>query len=966
MASRRSVVVLFIGCVLLSVQASQAQSLKFFKNHIITGDYAVAGVSLRGTLGTGVIDMTGANVPENADIVSVYLYWQTVIGQNDSIDVGTSGATFRGHSLDVVVDGVTRSIAKAVNTGTAPCAASGDSSGGAYGIRRAVTYRADVHRFLEQDPATGKLMVKAVHEVHLPDAGGDVNLAPSTAGASLVVIYRDPTKPLRGIVIYDGGFTVDKRTPNLNIVMSGYYQPASEPDANLTMIVADGQPLLEKLVLNSVPIAVDPFAGPVWENPTFPISASILGTGPSTTVRVSGFGNPFDCVSPVVAVLATNVKDSDEDGLIDIWESSATPLPDPNGGNLPNLKAMGADPLVQDVFVEINYMSTSGYHNLEQVVPAHSHLPDKTVLESVATIFHNAAPRRSRTGGEIVGPINIHFDVGPLYQLGLPTLTQCQTAWVASCSILRTSTGARGGEVISETTGCRVDVDGNTTCGDGDFKNFPGTVGWKSGFNLIKNQPLNFVVTNGGPSIEQQCAASPNCQRRFDRNRRNIFRYALFAHALGLVRVDATGTPILDATLNKMPKNTSGIADGGGVGGGDLLVTLGLWDNHKGSVFMNTSTFVHEIGHTMGLRHGGGPPVRLASGDWVAQPNCKSNYLSIMNYMFQVSGLTDPLGNIRSDFSRQLLGSLNEGGLTENLSGQAGWNAMAYKTSWYVPLGNILGISGSSNRHCDGSFITTGESLVRFNGDATGRNDWNADGDTDDSGVVGDVNFNSVVNDGNDNRLAFDGYNDFEHIDLRQVGTRRNAGSERIDGALSLDIGFGDVGFGDVGFGDVGFGDVGFGDVGFGDVGFGDVGFGDVGFGDVGFGDVGFGDVGFGDVGIENGGISQEDVSFDVASSPELNAPNSLVLTHLTKIIRLTWSAPHVGTVTGYDAYRAVGSSITASSDIVHLGTLFPTTTQTRFDDDTAQPGVTYTYFVVAQLTGGGVTGTSNFATITR
>jgi hypothetical protein len=967
MASRRSIVALVISCVALSVSAAQAQSLKFFKNHIITGDYAVAGVALRGTSGTGIIDMSGAGIPANADILSVYLYWQTVIGQSDPVNVGMLGATFHGHSLDVVIDGVTQSIAKAVNpTGTAPCNAAGDSTGGAYGIRRAVTYRADVHRFLDQDPTTGKLLVNTTHEIHLPSSGGDVNQVPSVAGASLVVIYRDPSKPLRAVVIYDGGLTVDSHTPNVTVTVSGYYQPATEPDANVTMIVADGQSLPEKFIVNSIPfLTINPFNGPNWENTTFPISASTLGTGPSTSLRVTGIGSPFDCVSPVVAVLATNVKDTDEDGLIDIWESSATPLPDPNGGTLPNLKAMGADPLVQDVFVEIGYMTTTGYHNLEQTVPAHSHMPDRAVLESVATAFHNAGPRRSRTGAEITGPINIHFDVGQLYQLNLPTLEQCAATWQPTCAIIRGSAGVRGGDSIPETTGCRTDSAGNTTCGEDDFRNFPGTVGWKSGFNLLKNEPLNFVVTPGGPSLEQQCLASPTCQRRFDRNRRNIFRYVLFAHALGLVRVDAAGNPILDSTGAKMPKNTSGIADGGGVGGGDLMVTLGLWDNYKGSVFMNTTTLLHELGHTMGLRHGGGPPVRLTSGDYVGQPNCKPNYVSIMNYMFQVSGVTEPGGVVKADFSRQQLGPLNEGSLSEDLSGQPGWNAMAYKTSWYAPLASVSGVSGPSTRHCDGSFVTTGESLVRINGDASGRNDWNSDGDTSDAGLSQDVNFNSVLNDGVSNRLAFDGYNDFEHLDLRQVGTRRNAGSERIDGCLSLDIGFGDIGFGDIGFGDIGFGDIGFGDIGFGDIGFGDIGFGDIGFGDIGFGDIGFGDIGFGDIGIGGGG-SQEDINFDIASSPELNAPNSLVATSFTKVIRLVWAAPHVGTVTGYDVYRAVGSTITPSSEVVHLGTLFPTTTQTRFDDDTPAIGVTYTYFVVGQLAGGGTTGASNFATSSR
>ena len=52
------------------------------------------------------------------------------------------------------------------------------------------------------------------------------------------------------------------------------------------------------------------------------------------------------------------MKDTDGDGLLDIWESSTTTLSDPNGQPLPNLAAMGADPDQKDLFIEIGYMKT--------------------------------------------------------------------------------------------------------------------------------------------------------------------------------------------------------------------------------------------------------------------------------------------------------------------------------------------------------------------------------------------------------------------------------------------------------------------------------------------------------------------------------------------------------------------------------------------------------------------------------
>ena len=48
---------------------------------------------------------------------------------------------------------------------------------------------------------------------------------------------------------------------------------------------------------------------------------------------------------------------------------------------------------------------------------------------------------------------------------------------------------------------------------------------------------------------------------------------------------------------------------------------------------MQAGTLMHESGHNFELTHAGPPkfPVR--------EPNCKPNYLSVMNYLFQLRGL---------------------------------------------------------------------------------------------------------------------------------------------------------------------------------------------------------------------------------------------------------------------------------------------------------------------------------------
>ena len=90
-------------------------------------------------------------------------------------------------------------------------------------------YRADVLRHLpiSTNPATlGKVLVNntdltanghALHQVRLRDSGAGGTQSPSTGnqvtyteGATLVVVYRVATAPLRAVVIYDGGVTVDQ------------------------------------------------------------------------------------------------------------------------------------------------------------------------------------------------------------------------------------------------------------------------------------------------------------------------------------------------------------------------------------------------------------------------------------------------------------------------------------------------------------------------------------------------------------------------------------------------------------------------------------------------------------------------------------------------------------------------------------------------------------------------------------
>lgn len=108
----------------------------------------------------------------------------------------------------------------------------------------------------------------------------------------------------------------------------------------------------------------------------------------------------------------------------------------------------------------------------------------------------------------------------------------------------------------------------------------------------------------------------------------------------------------------------------GEIVGDDFIVTLGAWQAQIGTPFDRAGTFVHELGHNLGLRHAGGQ-----SESFYTQ--YKPNYASVMTYRCQTlgvrkmnlcSGLVDschaaPFRDL--DYSHGLLPPLDESALIE-------------------------------------------------------------------------------------------------------------------------------------------------------------------------------------------------------------------------------------------------------------------------------------------------------------
>ena len=332
--------------------------------------------------------------------------------------------------------------------------------------------------------------------------------------------------------------------------------------------------------VNSLQLAVDPFTG------TFaPVDASgspqpgISFPGGVSAAQLSGNGDS-DRAGLNMRIVSSAGPDSDGDGLLDSWETSGFDA-DGNGTIDVNLPAMGANPRHKDLFVELDTANgrTLGREDI------------KAMKDTFA-----AAPRTNPDG---VNGITLHVDTGtavdPTAREGQP-LGTCNDgidnrgdgvadAADGDCSAVL---GSSGNDYLDASVedplppNCQNGVDD-----DGDGLPDATDPDCLAGDNLGGG---NAITT--APAICNLNAAFYTTKlANFDPNRLPIFRYAI-------------STP-----------GSTGCGSGGQaeIGGNDFV-------DHNG----DGGTIMHEMGHTLALRHGGFEDL-----------NCKPNLVSVMSYFSQ-------------------------------------------------------------------------------------------------------------------------------------------------------------------------------------------------------------------------------------------------------------------------------------------------------------------------------------------
>jgi hypothetical protein len=293
---------------------------------------------------------------------------------------------------------------------------------------------------------------------------------------------------------------------------------------------------------------------PLPADPTH-ISGSESGFGASSTISwnltANSVDSDHDTVCDAHEVLVHNTDpftpdpptDSDQDGLPDLWEttSAANPNCDDSRSGL-DLKAMGADPNVKDIFVEVDWMERPPPCAIWQVCTGRTFAPSLGALEDVTAAF-------------AAHGIRLHIDSGPNSTMN---------------------------PVTGETWGSR------------------------SRANKVNHLS---VITPADLSAIRSAYLDPS--------RQSIFHYALYGDR---VQGPASAECASSQCASGAAANDSSsfvITDGHPSWG------LGF------STRQESGTFMHELGHNLGLDHGGPDSTTYDRNPF---------YRSVMNYLYQLGG----------------------------------------------------------------------------------------------------------------------------------------------------------------------------------------------------------------------------------------------------------------------------------------------------------------------------------------
>lgn len=434
----------------------------------------------------------------------------------------------------------------------------------------------------------------------------------------------------------------------------------------------------------------------------------------------SGGDQDFDDLIAVLRVdTAASPMDSDGDGLWDDWEEFGIDTRG-DGKAILDLPALGADPKHKDIFLEIDYMVCDPFRqplngdDCRSTTRSHTHRPKAAAIQAVKDAFATAPVDNpdGKTG------INLHVDVSnavPHQNYLILSEDGCGDPTVDPAGVqpIGSFDAVKAGYFDADT---RAFAFHYVLFG---HRKSPTGRGRSSGCAEFPGNDL--LVTLG--DWNTLCVKPGAGKKTLDST----------PGGDDIVITYTDGYQEIHAGLNLACNTTAQ--------GSDANVTLindldgdGLSDLSVGTVVQQAGTLMHELGHNLGLQHGGDSGI-----------NNKPNYLSVMNYLFQTDGIpgnqqTVAFGGFQPpaiDYSSRALARLDETQLDETVGIQ---NGFQFRTRYFCPGGRIASGAGS------------------------GAIDWNCNGDGGKETSV-NVNINGEVNlDANKNLIPLTGFNDWGNL----------------------------------------------------------------------------------------------------------------------------------------------------------------------------------------------------------
>ncbi|HEX8924533.1 MAG TPA: PxKF domain-containing protein, partial [Terriglobales bacterium] len=603
------------------------------------------------------------------------------------------------------------------------------------------SYRSNVTAFMPV--SNGSYQPVGTHSVLLPaNTYGN--------GASLVVIYRlmSPNAQPKATVLYEGNWSQEYppgNTSTFNLNLSGFY------DSNATFGSARVTDITGLANTNGT------FSFVPAQSQTVPLQMPDASASVAMPNNFAGLQSG-QCRLWTATVLSTPVHSSDNDGLIDSWKTAQGYI-DATTGAWVDLT--GAHPGQRDLFVQLDYMVGAD---------GHSHAPSANALSMVQNalsshgitphfVTGNAIPEDTCTGTTTDSSGNTLYCVFPnqagvvAWKVGLEDL---KTTMVDATSCASNPSLSNPACMPRFQFGRRTSYHyvlfghslgiANWTINDGTLSNIvvSGGVGTVNLTVPFKTCPTTVTITNAvvnlglnGTYTVRSCPTNMS------------FTVPMPIMAAGTYPIPGGVAEPALAVVNGTTGTISGYSD---IGGSDSAITLGKWgaDGLRDNVV--AGTLMHELGHTLGLSHGGSYNGFGSAANY--GPNCKPNYQSVMNYLFQI----DLLGpNAVVDYSSEVLSDLNKSSLAPGLSTSSNTPPLYSTTSWYAPI-PPFGAGTPATRQCDGRLPPPNVYGYLVSGASTPI-----------SWLTGqDINF-----DGNYTE-NLNGYNDWTWADFRQIGATGN------------------------------------------------------------------------------------------------------------------------------------------------------------------------------------------------